>query len=360
MLSKLNVGNYKSLADFEMELGKFNVLIGPNNSGKSNIFDCLSFLAETMDAGFGEVIRKRGGYDHIVYGGKEEKEVRMNIVAAVDSKEFEYEVSFWKHEIIREKLALKEKGEEKVIFEGTEGKGKYLDEEEGEGREYSFGTDAPALRNFRDLKRTPTPIKFYEYVKSWRFYSFVPSTMREALPVERKIEVDRSGNQLAQVLHTILSDRSPFYEEIEDVLKSALKETEKLLSPLTEGKRTYVAIKEKYFESPFDYLQLSDGTLSFLAHLAVLFNPNPPSLVCFEEPENHIHPGLFELLVNICKRAKTQVIISTHAPNLVDWVEPEDIKVIEKEEGMTKLCALDKEELKRALEEEIPLGELLF
>lgn len=360
MLSKLNVKNYKSLAEFVIELGKFNVLIGPNNSGKSNIFDCLSFLAEIMDAGFGEVVRKRGGYDHIVYGGEEEKEVRMNIVASVDSKEFEYEMSFWKHEIIREKLALKEKGEEKVIFEGTEGKGKYLDEEKGEEEKYSFGTGAPAHHYFRDLKRTPTALKFYEYVKSWRFYSFVPSTMRKALPVERKIAVDSTGERLAQVLHTILSDRSPSYDEMEDVLKRAIKETEKLLSPLTENMQTYVAIKEKYFERPFDYFQLSDGTLSFLAHLAVLFNPNPPSLVCFEEPENHIHPGLFELLVNMCKRAKTQVIISTHAPNLVDWVEPEDIKVIEKEKGMTKLGELDKEELKKALEEKIPLGELLF
>jgi len=184
--------------------------------------------------------------------------------------------------------------------------------------------------------------------------------MRTALPVEKKIVVDRSGKRLAQVLHTILSDRSPFYDEIEDVLKSAIKETEKLLSPLTEGSETYVAIKDKYFENPFDYLQLSDGTLSFFAHLAVLFNPNPPSLVCFEEPENHIHPDLFELLVNMCKRAKTQVIISTHAPYLVDWVEPEDIRVVEKEEGMTKLGELDKEKLKKALEEKIPLGELLF
>jgi predicted ATPase len=254
---------------------------------------------------------------------------------------------------------LKEREGERVIFEGTGGEGKYLDEKKGEEK-YSFGTDAPALRNFRDLKRTPTALKFYEYVESWRFYSFVPSTMRKALPVERIMEADRSGNRLAQVLHTLLSDRSPFYDEIEDVLKRAIKETEKLLSPLTEGRETYVAIKEKYFESPFDYFQLSDGTLSFLAHLAVLFNPNPPSLVCFEEPENHIHPGLFELLVNMCKRAKTQVIISTHAPYLVDWVEPEDIKVVEKEEGMTKLCALDKGKLKKALEEKIPLGELLF
>lgn len=89
MLSKLSVRNYKSLADFEMELGKFNVLIGPNNSGKSNIFDCLSFLAETMDTELGEVIRKRGGYGHIVFGGEEEREIRMNIVASVASKEFE-------------------------------------------------------------------------------------------------------------------------------------------------------------------------------------------------------------------------------------------------------------------------------
>jgi predicted ATPase len=360
LLSKLITKNYKSLADFEMDFGKFNVLIGPNNTGKSNILDCLSFLSETMDMDLGAVIRKRGGYDHIVFGGKEEKEVRMNIVASIDSKEFNYEISFWKKGIIEERLTLKGKEEERVILEGTEGKGKYLDEVKGKEEEYSYGTATSAFRYLRDTKRTPTVMKFYEYAKNWRFYSFVPATMRTALPVERRIVVDRSGEWLAQVLHTILSDRSPFYDEIEDVLKIAIKEIERLLSPLTEDKRTYVAIKEKYFERPFDYIQLSDGTLCFLAHLAVLFNPNPPSLVCFEEPENHIHPSLFEFLVKICKRAETQVIISTHAPRLVDWVESGDIKWMEKEEGMTKLRALDKEKLKKALEEEVPLGELLF
>ncbi len=360
MLSKLNVKNYKSLADFEVELGKFTTLIGLNNSGKSNILDCLSFLTETMEGGIGYVIRIRGGYDHIVYGGEEEKEIEINIVASIDLEEYSYGISFWRNDIIEERLTLKEKDEERVILEGFSGTGKYLDEEEGKEKGYSYGQDSPALWYLRDLKRTPTVLKFCEYVKGWRFYSFTPSKMRTALPAQRRVVMDRSGDGLAQVLHTILSDRSHFYDEIEDVLRIAVEETERLLSPLTDDIKTYVAIKEKYFNRPFDYFQLSDGTLNFLAHLVALFNPNPGSLVCFEEPENHIHPGLFELLVKTYKRAETQVIISTHSPRLVDWVTAGDIRWLEKEEGKTKLRALDKEEIKKALEEEIPLGEILF
>ena len=44
MLEKLKVMNYKSLQDIELNFGKFNVLIGKNASGKSNIIDCLKFL----------------------------------------------------------------------------------------------------------------------------------------------------------------------------------------------------------------------------------------------------------------------------------------------------------------------------
>jgi len=316
-----------------------------------------------MDPSLGDLfeqVRKRGGYDHLVFGGEEGKEIKISIVASLGLDEFNYEISFEKREIIEERLTLKEREEKRVLYEGKDGRGQYFDELKRSEEKYSFGTSTPTICYLKDLKRTSTVIKFYEYLKNWRYYSFVPSMMRLALPVERKIEVEKRGEHLAQVLHTILSDRSPSYDEIEDVLTNTIKETERLLSPLEANMTTYVAVKEKFFKTSFDYYQLSDGTLRFLAHLAVLFNPHLPTLVCFEEPENHIHPSLFEFLVNICKRAKTQIIITTHAPYLVDWVEPEYVRVIEKEEGRTMLAELDKKELKKALEEKIPLGELLF
>jgi len=51
MIKKLVIENFKSLEKLELELDKFNVLIGPNSSGKSNILQAISFLSEMLEFG---------------------------------------------------------------------------------------------------------------------------------------------------------------------------------------------------------------------------------------------------------------------------------------------------------------------
>ena len=83
-------------------------------------------------------------------------------------------------------------------------------------------------------------------------------------------------------------------------------------------------------------------------------------LVCFEEPENFIHPELLGALVEVLKKSDKQVILSTHSPYFVDFVEPNDIRVVEKEEGETKVSEVkNPDKLKEALKE-MGLGELWY
>lgn len=132
-------------------------------------------------------------------------------------------------------------------------------------------------------------------------------------------------------------------------------------SPLTEDGKTYIAIKEKEFKNLFDYHQISDGTLRFLAHLLVLLSPKSeiPSLACFEEPENFTHPRLLQLLAQVLKKAETQVIVTTHSPYFVDFVDPEDLVIIEKAEGKTLQKRPSKQELEEFLKD-FSLGELWY
>ena len=112
---------------------------------------------------------------------------------------------------------------------------------------------------------------------------------------------------------------------------------------------------------PIPATRLSDGTLRYLCLLAILCNPNPPSMVCLEEPELGLHPdilpGLADLLVDASQRC--QLIVTTHSDTLVDALTdtPESIVICEKENGQTKLRRLDKGELSHWLEK-YRLGEL--
>lgn len=123
--------------------------------------------------------------------------------------------------------------------------------------------------------------------------------------------------------------------EVQRTLKSCIEEIEELLSPTDERGNTYIAIKERGFDKPFDYYQLSDGTLCLMAHLLIVFSPPKKGLVGIEEPEDYIHPRLLNAIVEIVKTADTQTIMITHSPFFIDHIDPEELIIIEKKEGQT-------------------------
>ena len=107
--------------------------------------------------------------------------------------------------------------------------------------------------------------------------------------------------------------------------------------------------------------RISDGTLRYLALLAILCDPAPPNLICLEEPEMGLHPDLIHVIAKAIRYAseRTQVIATTHSVSLVDDFtdSPESIVVCEKIDGSTELRRLDPVEMAPWLEK-YRLGEL--
>lgn len=401
MLSKLQVRNYKSLQNFEARLAKFDVLIGPNNSGKSNIFDCLAFLSELSRAR-GELqqpITRRGGYESIVFGGDTRREIRIKIESLLlistehpykegeykALRSIEYEIAFFNYEIISEKLVIKEPEEQQiklftqkyhyeshvpfeegqlVLFDRSGYKViKTWDAIEKKHTEYTPQSGISALY-LQDLKRFPINTEFIEYLKSWSHYNFLPPRMREAQGPRRSFSLEEDGTNLAQVFHSLYNEYPLLFREMEEILKGAEEEVEYLLTPLTDAGATRIAIKEKYFNKLFGAHQISDGTLKLLGCIGILFSPSPPALICLEEPENFIHPRLLELLSKLLKKAseRTQILVSTHSPYFLNFVDLEDLIIIKKEKGSTIREEIkEKEKLKEKMRElGLFLGEIWY
>ncbi len=75
ILKKLYIHNYKSFYDTTIELGKFNIILGENNSGKSNIIDVLEFINLAHNEGFDKAILEKGGFEKVLNYNSTEKKV---------------------------------------------------------------------------------------------------------------------------------------------------------------------------------------------------------------------------------------------------------------------------------------------
>jgi predicted ATPase len=99
--------------------------------------------------------------------------------------------------------------------------------------------------------------------------------------------------------------------------------------------------------------RLSDGTLHYLCLLAILCDPEPPPLICIEEPELGLHPDILPKVADLLRSAatRTQLIVTTHSDILVDAMTetPECVVVCAKEDGRTTMQRLVPEELEQWL-----------
>ena len=82
MITLLKVRNYKSLENVELPLGPLHVLVGPNNSGKSNLFDVFQFLNDLAVIG-GQAVLSRGGFSQIVWGGDVKRTISFELHARI-------------------------------------------------------------------------------------------------------------------------------------------------------------------------------------------------------------------------------------------------------------------------------------
>lgn len=127
----------------------------------------------------------------------------------------------------------------------------------------------------------------------------------------------------------------------------------------TNGGTVQVFLHEGDFAIPAT--RLSDGTLRYLCLLAILCDPEPPPLICIEEPELGLHPDVLPGLADLMRKAseRTQLIVTTHSDILVDAMTetPECVIVCEKHEGQTEMKRLDAAELSEWLKK-YRLGQL--
>ena len=359
MLTRLEISGFRSIDKLELDMLPLTVLIGPNGSGKSNLLDVFDLLSAAASGSMSEAIAARGGFDVIRFRGAVQDKVHLSF-------EFDSRGTFHQEGCnVQYKLDLRAKEkvacvgfeqvlvgpkpghvEQMVVAQAKLGDGLFRNVLSG-AKEEPKGLESPselAIFQVRDQTAHPTPYNLARELSAWRVYPPV-STGRDA-PVRRAqllragLRVARDGGNLASVLHAIQNQQPAVWEDLLDVLKTVSPGFHHLSFSSEGGDGTIVL---RWWEDPFskDYgfsaNLLSDGTLRLLMILAILLSPDPPPLICIDEPELGLHPDwvkvIGELLQSAAKR--TQLIVATHSPELVSKVQPSQVVVVEKENGRT-------------------------
>ena len=177
------------------------------------------------------------------------------------------------------------------------------------------------------------------WVSGWQFLTLNPYTMRFPLSQRRSrrnLRLKSDGSNVAEYLDEILQRFPEVFEGILEAVQYVLPYMRDLKPALTGvlGRRMHLEMTERDFRV-MGWL-LSTGTLRILALLALFRHPEPPPLIVIEELENGLDPRAIQFIAeeirNVVESGRSQVIVTTHSPYLLDLLPLWSIVLVERDE----------------------------
>lgn len=180
-------------------------------------------------------------------------------------------------------------------------------------------------------------------LESTRAYFFQSKPMAAPAELEPEVELAEDGRNLAVVLDRIRDEAPERFEALNAELGRWLPEFDRVLFETPSPGHRSFALRTRAEQRPVQARNLSDGTLLALAMLCLAYTPDPPPVVCFEEPDHGLHPRLMRDVRDALHRLAypenfgetrepVQVIATTHSPILLDLFRdhPEEVVIANK------------------------------
>jgi predicted ATPase len=381
MLKSVRLQNFRCFRDVRVVLGRRNVLVGPNMSGKSNFLELFRFLkrvASPMAGASGLASAFVGGFEAYTWWGGDSRLIAIALEG--DGPDPADRLTAWRYELsivgdergdIRvqeEQLVLTREGRDYSLIRRQDGMREAVN---CDGRQVLTGVDPT-----RSILEFEIPAWEGGFLRDWIlkccFYRLDPRAMRKVnFPAAPRF-LSETGDNLAAWLMLLQTRYSDMFQRVERVCRDVLPDFFKLFSWPTEQGTVMFGSEEKYLRRAVSMWDMSDGELVFVALLSLIFSPPAlgAPLYFVEEPENHLHPRLIEILVELLGQVhdelgpsrSAQVVASTHSPFLVDNVSLDELIVFERQEGATVVTyPRDKGHLRKLLERrELGLGDLVY
>jgi len=359
MITRIEIDGFKSFYDFAVDLRPFQVLVGANGSGKSNLFDAimlLSYLASEKNivdalkrvrADRPEElfsIQKNGSRNSIM-------EIAVEVFIPPNPKDSlantgKLASQYLRYSIGIEKISQGETENIHISYErlapvASEPDTGYLFNRYHKKQNYEYTTRVSLATSI--FNEDATVYAMRQEMLSWRTYSFQPNKIRQPAlfgDTYSSPELAADGSNLTAVLYWLKNHENHHLEfhGISLAISALVDNIAKIdVRGFKELGRIYLEAKSPQ-QARLSADALSDGTLRLLALLTLVRDTRAKGVICFEEPENSVHAHHLERIMRELNRLPTtlgephnpeiplrQILVSTHSPLALANVKPEDI-----------------------------------
>jgi predicted ATPase len=412
-IGKVSAQRYKNL-DIEQGLKLsegLNIFIGSNGAGKSNFLALLKFLKDSLSD---NISSKKDGATSFVKSVTEIGESRMLNVGFLPPEKVNLEYTFFVEGFQNNLLSLQlfllcsDKKFPQIVGESLsshfreypENRHRFFYEfhkqsigngfiekfqEKGSSQDSyqiaNIPTDEIGLsiipKLLENIEHSPDKEVVYfarrlviNLVSDWRFYSANNMNLKEIRNAEPEIGspekyLNPDCENLALVIDNLIQESIDFEDQLNVIMRDIVPQT-KRIRPIRTG-RTRISVEWhlQNTKRPLYLDEMSDGTVRMLCWAIILNSPNLPSLIVIDEPEVGLHVQWLSYLAEWIKNAaaRTQVIITTHSPDLLDKFTDclENVHVFESsnsEQTLFHVKPLSRERLQDRLDEGWELGDL--
>jgi predicted ATPase len=346
MITRFRVSNYKALRDVTLALSPVHVLIGPNDSGKTSIMEALAAVCRSVDHELSAAFTGPWQGLDLVWQRDETKTIGFEVDVALDGTSFRYELAC--------RPTASGRGmridQENVVYldcqvdlstKGHHGTRVWRTLTQGEAATDDLRSAAKlihdGLSGVHFYRWTPDFLGLPAAADSSRRFRMEPSGFGLALCLDdilgfdpkRFLDLERRFTDIFPEFRAIRLAPEPAYRVPPNVEQIPLLQK-------SDGKGIHFELVGKGQTIPA--AQVSDGVLLVLAYLALLHLPAQfaPRVLLIEEPENGIHPRRLQDVLTILRQAvqeqkRTQILLTTHSPYVVDQFEPEEVTLCRKD-----------------------------
>lgn len=336
-VQRIEIAGYRSIKRLSLPLGPLTVLVGPNGSGKTNLYRALELLHDASEGRLARSLASEGGVPSVTWAGPRRAKEPVRIDVTVSMTDLAYELSLGPvptapsdptlfrldPEVKEERLHVVQGSRRFVAMERQAGSATLRD---GEGRRTPFPLKLWAgesvLVQIAEPHRFPLMAEMLVRLRAWRFYHHFRTDLEAPVRAPqigvRTAVLAHDGADLAAALQTIveIGDAPALARGVDEAFPASRVEVQ------SEQGRFSVLMHQPGLLRPLAASELSDGTLRYLCLLAALLSPRPPPFIALNEPEMSLHSDLLAPLGKLIAEAsqRSQIWVTTHSEPLASAI----------------------------------------